>query len=743
VEATTSGRFGGRLSAVLYLLCGALVAVAVPVVPSAPAANRGGLFAVAGIALASGIVIWILPWQQWPRASTLVLLPPTFVLIALYNLAGGNDGFRYAPFFFITFGWIGLVHPRGTSAKALPLAAAAYLLPLAIAGRWSGIAAWSIVYVLPSGVLLGEATAWVSDRLGRTQLSLREQEAGFQKLFLENPQPMWVFALDDYQFLEVNAAAIAHYGYGRDEFLAMRVSDIRPAEDLQSFMDEVALAPDLHYSPMAWRHVRKDGRIIEVLVTAHRLEFRGRPAMLSAIQDVTERNGLERELRHRAFHDALTDLANRSLFANRLEHALVRQERDGGAVGVIVLDLDGFKTVNDSLGHSVGDQLLFAVGERLSGAVRTGDTVARLGGDEFAILLEDDPTIDQLGEHADRIVRSLAVPFALAGKSLVVTASAGVTLNRPGDGPDELIRNADMAMYLAKHDGKACVRRYEPALHHAALDRLELEADLRRALDRDELVVHYQPTVQVATGLIRGFEALVRWQHPRRGMLSPMEFVPIAEDTGLIIEIGRWVLSEACRQARTWQGDHEPDLTMAVNVSARQLRDPSLVADVDTALRTSGLAPHYLTLEITESVLMDNSEAAIGRLHELKALGVRLAIDDFGTGYSSLNYLRALPVDIVKIDKVFIDGVESDKEARGLIEAILSMAATIDLQAVAEGVESLEQARRLEQLGSPLVQGFYYAQPLSADAAAALLSTRRALGAEVEPTAPPAPVRAR
>src|SRR5947207_1271799 len=450
---------------------------------------------------------------------------------------------------------------------------------------------------------------------------------------------MWVFDLDDYRFLEVNAAAIAHYGYGRDEFLAMRVTDIRPPDDRQSFMDEVARAPDLHYSPMAWRHVRKDGRVIEVFVTAHRLEFKGRPAMLSAIQDVTERNGLERELRHRAFHDALTDLANRSLFANRLEHARARQERDGGSVGVIVLDLDGFKTVNDSLGHSVGDQLLFAVGERLRGAVRTGDTVARLGGDEFAILLEDEPTIDELGEHADRIVRSVAMPFALAGKSLVVTASAGVTLNRPGEGPDELIRNADMAMYLAKHDGKACVRRYEPALHHAALDRLELEADLRRALDRDELVVHYQPTVQVASGAICGFEALVRWQHPRRGMLSPMEFVPIAEETGLIIELGRWVLSEACRQAHAWQCAHAPDLTMAVNVSARQLRDPSLVADVAAALRASGLAPHDLTLEITESVLMDNSEAAIARLHELKAIGVKLAIDDFGTGYSSLKYL--------------------------------------------------------------------------------------------------------
>ena len=418
-----------------------------------------------------------------------------------------------------------------------------------------------------------------------------------------------------------------------------------------------------------------------------------------------------------------TELANRSLFANRLEHALARQARDGGAIGVIVLDLDGFKTVNDSLGHSVGDELLSAVGERLLGAVRPGDTVARLGGDEFAILLEDEPTIDQVAQHAARIVDGLALPFELAGKSLVVTASAGVTLNRPGDGPDELIRNADMAMYLAKQDGKACVRRYEPSLHHAALDRLELEADLRRALDRDELVVHYQPTVQVTDRAIVGFEALVRWQHPRRGLLAPMEFIPLAEETGLITDIGRWVLEAACEQTRRWQQRHDRELTIAVNVSARQLRDTGLIDDVRNALAQAGLAPQCLTLEITESVLMDNSDAAIARLHELKALGIRLAIDDFGTGYSSLNYLRALPVDIVKIDKVFIDGVASDTEARGLIRAILSMAETLDLQAVAEGVESLDQALRLEQLGSSLVQGYYYAQPLSVPAADAVLAT--------------------
>jgi diguanylate cyclase (GGDEF)-like protein/PAS domain S-box-containing protein len=545
---------------------------------------------------------------------------------------------------------------------------------------------------------------------------------------------MWVFELDDFRFLEVNSAAIAHYGYSRDEFLAMRVTDIRPPEDRQTFLSEVAIAKDVHHSPMASRHVLNDGRIIEVSVTSHRLEFQGRTAMLSSIQDVTERNGLERELRHRAFHDALTELANRSLFANRLEHALARQPRDGGSIGVIVLDLDGFKTVNDSLGHSVGDRLLFAVGERLLGAVRAGDTVARLGGDEFAILLEDEPTIDQVAEHASRVVSCLARPFELAGKSLVVTASAGVTLNRPGDGPDELIRNADMAMYLAKHDGKACVRRYEPWLHHAALDRLELEADLRRALDREELVLHYQPTVQLDDGAVTGFEALVRWQHPRRGLLGPMEFIPLAEETGLITELGRWILGEACGQARDWQRRFGPGLTIAVNVSARQLRDAALVDHVRDALAMSDLMPRALTLEITESVLMDNSDAAIARLHELKELGIRLAIDDFGTGYSSLNYLRALPVDIVKIDKVFIDGVASDREARGLIKAILSMADTLDLQTVAEGVESLDQARRLEQLGAPLVQGFYYAQPLSVAAVEALMSTGAAAEAAATPT---------
>jgi diguanylate cyclase (GGDEF)-like protein/PAS domain S-box-containing protein len=723
VKDGMNGRFGGRLSAVLYLLCGSLVAVAVPIVPAASGTNAIGLLATAATALAVGAVIWKLPWERWSRASTLWLVPPTFTLIAFYNFFSDVDGYRYAPFFFVTFAWVGLVHPRGTSAKILPLAAAAYLVPLAVAGHWNAVAVWSAVYALPPCVFLGEAIAWVSDRLSSAQNSLRAREKSFRQLFLDNPQPMWVFDVDGHHFLEVNEAAIAHYGYTREEFLTMRITDIRPPDDVPAFVDEIAAAPALVHST-SWRHLLKDGRTVEVDVTAHRLTFEGRAAMLSALQDVTERNALERELRHRAFHDSLTELANRSLFANRLEHARAKQRRTDKPVAVVVLDIDAFKTVNDSLGHSIGDELLIAAGERLRTAVRPGDTVARLGGDEFAILIEDAPGIDQLTQHAERLLACLNEPFELAGKTLVITASAGVTLISPHESADDLIRNADMAMYLAKREGKACVRQFEPALHHAALERLELEADLRRAVMCGEFVVHYQPMMELTTGRVAGFEALVRWEHPRRGLLGPPEFIGLAEETGIIVELGRWVLTQACAQARRWQERHGFEGSVSVNLSARQLRDPSLVDDVVATLRDFQLDPRRLTLEITETVLMDD-DAAVNRLRELKALGVRLAIDDFGTGYSSLNYLRRLPVDIVKIDKVFVDGVATDRESVGLIRAILGMARALNLETIAEGVETGNQAHRLKELGSALVQGFYFAKPMPADATERFIATER------------------
>ncbi len=725
MDQEASARFAGRLSAILYLLSGGMLVLAALVLPPAPGADRVGLLAVAGAALVVGGVIAALPWSRWPQWTTLVLLLPTFLLIAVNNYYGGADGYRYASFFFITFAWIGLTQRRWTSLLFLPLAAAAYVIPLAVTHRWTPDTVSSALYVLPGCVLLGEAVAWVSDQLRRSRATVRERERSVLKLFSENPQPMWVFARETFRFVEVNAAAVDHYGYSRDDFLAMSITDLRPADDAPQLADELAQLDAQVAHNGVWGHRLKDGRVIEVEVTSHEIEFEGQDAVLVALQDVTERNRLEHQLRYRAFHDSLTQLANRALFADRVDHALARQARDGRSVAVVVMDLDGFKTINDSLGHTAGDQLLVAAAQRIQNQLRPGDTAARLGGDEFAILLEDIDGPDEVTALAERLLAVFALPFAVASKQLLVTASVGVTLDRPGDGPEELVRNADMAMYRAKSEGKACVRVYEPEMHDAALARLDLEAELRRALRSDQLVVHYQPTVRLENGDVCGFEALVRWEHPTRGLLPPVEFIPIAEETGLIVELGRWVLAQACAQAVAWQETHPHlDLGIAVNLSPRQLLDIRLIDDVAAVLVGTGLEAHTLTLEITESVFLADREAAVARLRGLKALGVRVALDDFGTGYSSLSRLRDLPIDLLKIDKAFVDGVAEDTESIGLVEAILQMAETLALDTIAEGVEDIEQADRLASLGSEYVQGFLYSRPLPAAQIPAFLRGR-------------------
>ncbi len=705
IDDEATARFAGRLSAYMYLLSGVMSLLAVLVLPVPPRADSAALIAVACVAIGSGVVIWMLPWGRWPAWTSLFLLPPTFLLIALNNAAEGSDGYRYATFFFVTFAWIGLTQRRWTSVLALPLAAAAYLVPFALDDHWNSFTVSSVLYVLPACLLLGEAVAWVSDRLRVAQASDRDRERSVRKLFSENPQPMWVFDRESLQFLEVNDAAVGHYGYTRREFLAMRITDIPPPEDAQP--------PIAHDG--ACRHRLKDGRVVDVQVTSHHLEFDGVPAVLAAIQDVTERNRLEGQLRYRAFHDSLTQLANRSLFADRIEHAIARQTRVQESVAVVVLDLDGFKTINDSLGHTAGDQLLVAAAQRLQNQLRPGDTAARLGGDEFAVLLEDITTLEEVAALAERLLDVFRAPFAVAGKHLLVTASLGVAVNHPGEGAEELVRNADMAMYLAKSEGKACFRVYEPEMHDAALARLDLEAELRAALLGGQFVVYYQPIVRLADGAVRGLEALVRWDHPERGLLAPAQFIPVAEETGMIVDLGRWVLSQACVQARVWRTAHpDLDLGIAVNLSPRQFRDPRLIDDVAAVLAGSGLDMGVLTLEITESVLLDDREAAVVCLHRLKALGVRLALDDFGTGYSSLGRLRHLPIDVLKIDKAFIDGVAVDTESSGLVEAILRMAETLALDTIAEGVERADQAAQLAKLGSELVQGYLYSRPLPA-----------------------------
>ena len=433
---------------------------------------------------------------------------------------------------------------------------------------------------------------------------------------------------------------------------------------------------------------------------------------------------LEEQLRHQAFHDALTGLANRARFMDRLDHGLQRAARRAADLAVLFIDLDDFKSVNDSLGHPAGDQLLIEVASRLQSCLRPGDTAARLGGDEFAILLEELGDTDHAIAVATRIIDTLRVPMELSGTEVFVRGSIGIAISTAVSTADELLRRADVAMYTAKGDGKGQFAVYRSSMETSMVGHLQLAGELQRAVERGELAVYYQPSVILSSQKIAGVEALVRWQHPTRGLLLPGEFIHIAEETGLIVTIGRWVLRESCFQARRWQTEYpsDPPLTIAVNVSARQIHQPGLVEVVAEALRDSGLPPNTLILEITESLVMQNAELAIERLHELKALGVRLAIDDFGTGYSSLSYLRRFPVDILKIDKSFVDGVGQHGKERELAQSIIELGQTLNLEIVAEGVERADQLGWLKSRNCDLGQGFLFAHAITADSIGALLS---------------------
>jgi diguanylate cyclase (GGDEF)-like protein/PAS domain S-box-containing protein len=452
-------------------------------------------------------------------------------------------------------------------------------------------------------------------------------------------------------------------------------------------------------------------------------------------RDISERKAFEEQLQHQAFHDSVTSLANRALFRDRVQHALERQSRDAQPISVLFMDLDDFKTINDSLGHAAGDQLLREVGERLRNSLRTADTAARLGGDEFAVLLEDGGDGVEAADVAQRVLGALEGAFHLENKEVFIRASIGIATARPDaeDGPEtaeELLRNADVAMYMAKEAGKARYQIFEPKMHDTALRRLELKADLQRAIDNHEFVLHYQPVIELKTGEISGVEALVRWNHPQRGMVPPLEFIPLAEETGLIVHIGQWVLEEACAQAVQLQERYpmQEPLHMAVNLSARQLQRPEIAQDVATVLQKTGLDASHLILEITESVMMADVALSLQRLSELKDLGVKLAVDDFGTGYSSLNYIQQFPVDILKVDKSFIDAFNTaDTRKSALTATIIKLAEDLDLRPVAEGIERADQLEKLLDLHCDLGQGFYFAKPLPLDGIDELLTARSAL----------------
>lgn len=459
----------------------------------------------------------------------------------------------------------------------------------------------------------------------------------------------------------------------------------------------------------------KDGRVLDrysAPAISTEGDYYGR---VWSFSDISARKAAESRLAHQAFHDPLTGLPNRALFSDRLERALSRARRHNQFIAVLFLDLDRFKIINDSLGHEAGDQLLIAVGQRLRGRMRPEDTAARLGGDEFTVLLEDIEDVNAAANVAERIAEDLCAPFHICGREVFTTSSIGIALS---DGlshvSDEVMRDADAAMYLAKSRGKAHYEIYDETLTNRALEHLELENDLRRALRRSEFELWYQPIVNLRDETRSGYEALLRWHHPTRGLIMPGQFIPIAEETGLIVAMGAWVLREACLQCKAWQTETAgAELRISVNLSARQFEQPDLVTDVSATLRETGLSAHLLVLEITESAVMRDINAALETMRALKQLGVGLAIDDFGTGHSSLSYLRRFPIDVLKIDRSFIEGLTAETPAGdgAIVQAITQMAESLGVNVTAEGIENSSQLKQLLQLNCASGQGFHFALP--------------------------------
>jgi diguanylate cyclase (GGDEF)-like protein/PAS domain S-box-containing protein len=505
----------------------------------------------------------------------------------------------------------------------------------------------------------------------------------------------------------------------------------RPAEALTGIALETLLHPDdqRELAPMLlaaearaeatlsveWRlrHAEGAWRSMETMLTSQLGDTAVQGVVLNS-RDVTERAQFEDQLRHQALHDALTDLPNRALFRDRLELALANQPRRGGYLAVLFVDLDDFKSVNDTDGHEIGDALLEAVAGRLRTLVRAGDTVARLGGDEFGVLAEALPDPQDATKLAERILQGLCQPLQVGGRELFAHASIGISIaETPGSAAEELLRHADVAMYVAKSEGKNRYRHFDHSMHQAIVERMALQSELAQVIERHQLSLHYQPVVALDDGRLTGVEALARWTHPERGQVPPGSFIPLAEQTGLIVPMGRWVLETACRQARRWERDGlGGGLDLAVNVSVRQLREPGFAASVTEILEGTGLDPGRLVLEITESLLMENVDAILGVLEELRRRGVRLAIDDFGTGYSSLAYLVRLPVQVLKVDRSFVARLDDDANGATLVRSIIKLARDLELETVAEGLEQARQVDNLRGLGCQKGQGFYFSRPL-------------------------------
>jgi diguanylate cyclase (GGDEF)-like protein/PAS domain S-box-containing protein len=589
---------------------------------------------------------------------------------------------------------------------------------------------WASIHALfIAGLCVVNVVTWRLNEDARTDKDraherTRASETRFRSAFDDAPIGIALIELDG-RFARANASLSATTGYAEQELLEMRIQDLAPSDDPTHLRDWAEHAGD----GIERRFQRADGSVGWALWRHSPVpdETSGLSYFISQCVDISKRKLAETELAFRAQHDVLTRLPNRSLFVEHLGEAIERRSGIPGEVAVVFVDLDNFKVINDSLGHGAGDRLLTAVADRLAGALREGDVVARFGGDEFTILLRD--VVDE--QHAlqicERLAGALKPPVVLDGEQRFLTASLGLTVTGPRDStPDELLRDADAAMYRAKAQGKARCALFDDGLRSEAVERLDLETGLRYALERDELRLVYQPEVDLASGRIVAVEALLRWAHPVHGIVSPAKFIPIAEQSGLIVPIGAWVAREACAAAARWRETTAgADLTVAVNLSPRQLGSVDLLDDISHALGDAGLDASALCLEITETALMADTRSATETLQRLKSLGVRLAIDDFGIGYSSLMHLKKLlPVDLLKIDKSFVDGLMEHGADRAIVAAVINLAAALGVDAIAEGVETGEQAAALRSMSCGLAQGYHFARPVAPGEIAELLSAQ-------------------
>ncbi len=552
----------------------------------------------------------------------------------------------------------------------------------------------------------------------------RNAAESFRLLFESNPVPMWVVERSSLKFIDVNAAAVEHYGYTREQFLNMTSLDIRPENERQRALDDARNNFSTDSGGADWTHLKADGSEILVSSYARPIKYNGADAAIISVIDVTERRKHDAHIQYLVEHDALTGLPNRRLFFELLEGSAVRKTQNHYFTAIILIDVDDFKNVNDTLGHQVGDHLIVAVATRLEECIGDRGVVARLGGDEFVVLLSR--LSDPQAAHAAGIdvIDAFRNPLKLPKHEILVKVSAGISLGVDASvDASALMLHADLALYQAKSGGGDICAVYEPRMSLQIMLRREIEQDLRQALARNQLVIHYQPQVDLAGGTETGFEALLHWNHPGKGMIAASDFIPIAEASGLIIPIGTWVLEQSCLVAATWQ----ENLSIAVNVSPAQFKSGKLVAAVAGALLKSGLAAYRLELEITESILLEKSAETLDILKNLKDLGVSIALDDFGTGYSGLGYLNNYPIDTIKIDQSFIREIGIKSKALELVRAAVRIGQSLGLKTLAEGIETTEQLRILQTLGCQQGQGFLFSPAIAADRIAGRLKLKSSL----------------